>query len=179
MTSNPVKWFLRKLIQYALTEKNSIWLGWDDVNLGGKALKNASVTVTDLTATALDKISTQTRLSRLPAFDDPIEGTLSPAALGTEYDVVVSEVGVSHYLEGWIDLSAMAAGDAVEIAYYVSLVTPVSYKLYAKETYSDAQAIPALHIVTLPARYGIKVTLKQTAGTLRSFPYQIFRRRTA
>jgi len=37
---NPVKRLLRKLIQYALSDKNSIWLGWDDVDLGGKNLYN-------------------------------------------------------------------------------------------------------------------------------------------
>jgi len=117
------------------------------------------------------------RLNRMPAFDEPIEGTLSPAVLGTEYDVAKSEVGVSHYLEGWIDVSEMAAGDEVVITYYVSLVTPVAYKKYASETLSGVQDNPAFHLVTRPARYGIKVTLNQTAGTLRSFPFQFFRRR--
>jgi len=35
---NPIKFFLRKLIEYALTERSSptIWLGWADVSFGGK-----------------------------------------------------------------------------------------------------------------------------------------------
>jgi len=35
---NPIKLFLRKLIEYALTERSSptVWLGWADVSFGGK-----------------------------------------------------------------------------------------------------------------------------------------------
>jgi hypothetical protein len=53
------------------------------------------------------------------------------------------------------------------------------YVKYAEETYSGAQTLPLLHILTKPGSYGIKITLQQTAGTYRDFPYQFFRKRIA
>jgi len=119
------------------------------------------------------------RLASMEAFDTPIEGTLT--ADGTEQTIVLDEISGNpqRFLEGYIDLSNMASGDTVVIRYYVSLTSPVDYKKYAEETYSGAQSLPLLYITTKPARYGIKVTLQQTAGTYRTFKYQFFRRRTS
>jgi len=108
---------------------------------------------------------------------DPAEGVHVPTALGTEEDVYVSELGVPHYIEGYIDLQQMAAGDVVVIAQDMSLVTPVDYKRYHAEEYSGVQTYPQLFIRTKPARYGIRIRLNQTAGVIRSFPYQFFIRR--
>lgn len=119
------------------------------------------------------------RLDIIEAFDTPIEGTHTPSALNTEEDVILDEpVGDPlRYLEGFIDLTNMAAGDTVVLREYLSLVTPVSYVQYAEETYSDAQALPALYVRTKPGRYGIRVSLEQTAGTIKDFPFQFFRKR--
>lgn len=119
------------------------------------------------------------RLANIEAFDTPIEGTL--VADGTEQNVVLDEVtgNPSRFLEGYIDFNAMVAGDTVVIRQYVSVVTPVAYRQYATETYSGAQAMPMLFVVSKSGRYGIRVTLQQTAGTMRDFPYQFFRRRIA
>jgi len=119
------------------------------------------------------------RLANIEAFDTPIEGTLT--ADGTEQNVVLDEVtgNPSRFLEGYIDFVNMAAGDTVVIRQYVSVVTPVAYRQYATETYSGAQAMPMLFVVSKSGRYGIRVTLQQTAGTMRDFPYQFFRRRIA
>jgi hypothetical protein len=119
------------------------------------------------------------RLASMDAFDTPIEGTLT--ADGTEQTLILDEVAgnPSRFLDGLVDLNAMAAGDTVVIRQYLSLVTPVAYRKYAEETYSGAQTLPALYIVTKTGRYGIKITLQQTAGTYKSFPYQFFRRRIA
>jgi hypothetical protein len=55
-----------------------------------------------------------------------------------------------------------------------------SYVKYAEETFSGAQSLPLLHVITKPAVYGLKITLQQTAGTNRSYQYQFFKRsRTA
>jgi len=119
------------------------------------------------------------RLANIEAFDTPIEGTL--VADGTEQNVVLDEVtgNPSRFLEGYIDFNAMVAGDTVVIRQYVSVVTPVAYRQYATETYSGAQAMPMIFVVSKSGRYGIRVTLQQTAGTYKSFPYQFFRRRIA
>ena len=47
------------------------------------------------------------------------------------------------------------------------------YRIHAVETYSDAQSKPAVFFVgrMLKNGYKYKITLEQTAGTFRSFPY--------
>lgn len=119
------------------------------------------------------------RIDDIEAFDTPIEGTHTPSALTTEEDVLLDEIvgDPLRNLEGFLDLSNMEAGDTVIVRQYMSLVTPVDYKKYAEETYSDAQSLPMLFVVTKPGRYGIRTSLEQTAGTLKDFPYQWFRKR--
>jgi len=121
-------------------------------------------------------------LRRSPIFEDPIEGTLSFLTTETyplTKTVVVSEIGVSHFLEGFIDLSEAVSGEPIDVIYSVSILSPVVYKSYAKETYDGAPANPQLHICTLPAVYGVKVEMHMDAAPAadRSFAYQFFRRR--
>jgi hypothetical protein len=114
----------------------------------------------------------------MEAFDTPIEGSVTMD--GTEVTVVLDEItgNPTRHLEGWIDLSPMQNGDSVTIRLYVKTTSTGNYVKYAEETYTDTQSLPALHLVTLPARYGIKITMQQTAGTYRTFNYQFFRKRT-
>jgi len=117
-------------------------------------------------------------LDRLLAPTSPIEGTLT--ADGSEQTVVEATGTLEFQLDGYIDLSNMASGDTVVVREYMKIASGGNYVKYAEETYSGAQSIPLLHIVTKPARYALKVTLQQTAGTNRDYPYQFFKRmRTA
>jgi hypothetical protein len=119
------------------------------------------------------------RLDKIEAFDDPIEGSVTMD--GTEKEVVLDEItgNPPRFLEGYIDLSPMASGDTIVVRQYMKIAPDGSYAKYAEETYSGAQSLPLLYIVTKPGRYGIKVTAQQTAGSYRSLTYQFFRRRTA
>lgn len=119
------------------------------------------------------------RLANIEAFDAPIEGSLT--ADGAEQNVVLDETvgNPSRYLEGFIDLTNMAGGDTVVIREYISVIAGPSYRKYAEETYSGVQALPLLFITTKPARYGLRVTLQQTAGTYKAYPYQFWRKRVA
>jgi hypothetical protein len=117
-------------------------------------------------------------LDRLLAPTSPLEGTLS--ADGTEQIVVEATGTLEFQLDGYIDLTNMASGDTVVVREYMKIQPAGSYVKYAQEPYSGAQDIPLLHVLTKPARYGLKVTLQQTAGTNRDYPYQFFKRiRTA
>ena len=103
-------------------------------------------------------------------------GTLT--ADGTEQDV--AELTVLGTVEGYIDLSNMEAADGVTISEYVKLKTGGSYVLYDSASYSGVQAKPGLHVVKLPGKYGLKVTLEQTAPTPvpdppRTFDYNFFK----
>jgi len=118
------------------------------------------------------------RLAAIEAFDDPIEGSVTMD--GTEINVVLDEItgNPQRYLEGYIDLSPMAAGDTIIIRQYMKITATGAYVKYAEETYSGAQDLPLLYITTKPGRYGIRITAQQTAGTYRTLTYQFFRRRT-
>jgi hypothetical protein len=150
--------------------------GQPRIDLLGSDQSLADIGYTSARAAKLDNLD---RVSSIEAFDAPIEGTVTMD--GTEVVVVQDEItgNPTRHLEGWIDLSPMQAGDVVVIRMYVKLTPTGDYVKYAEETYTDAQALPALHIVTLPARYGIKLTMQQTAGTNRAFSYQFFRKRVA
>ena len=117
-------------------------------------------------------------LDKLLAPTTPLEGSVT--ADGTE-QIVVDQTGTLEFnLDGYIDLSNMASGDTVVIRQYMKIASAGNPVKYAEETYSGAQSIPLLHVITKPARYELKVTLQQTAGTYKSFPYQFFKRsRTA
>jgi hypothetical protein len=92
---------------------------------------------------------------------------------GTE-QTVVDAPGLLN-LEGYIDLSEMTAGDTVVLKRYVKIQEGGEYKLHASETYTGAQAQPLIRFPFMASYYGMKVTLQQTAGTYKSFPYQFFK----
>jgi hypothetical protein len=100
-------------------------------------------------------------------------GTASPPALNTETTVVeITGASDDYIVEGYIDLSQLASGDAVEVREYIA-VDGVNYQLYARVTYSDPVSEPVIrfHAKTLLYNMKYKVTITQTSGTLRSFPY--------
>lgn len=78
-------------------------------------------------------------------------------------------------LEGYIDLSNMQAGDTVLIKQYVKIVEGGDYKLYANGSYSGVQSQPMLHFEDRMLDLGMKITLQQTAGTFRAFPYEFYK----
>lgn len=125
------------------------------------------------------RVSRIDRLASIEAFDTPIEGTV--AMDGTEKDVILDEPtgNPPRFLEGYIDLTPMAAGDTVTVRQYLKIAATGGYVKYAEESYSGAQSLPLLYITTKSGRYGIRVTMQQTAGTNRTFAYQFFRRRVA
>jgi hypothetical protein len=100
-------------------------------------------------------------------------GTVTPSALNTE--TVVVDIGAQaddYIVEGWIDLSAMQSGDTVVVCEYVA-VDGVNLRRYACVTYSDAQSDPIVRFHSKQLLYSMlyRVTINQTAGTPRSFPY--------
>jgi hypothetical protein len=100
-------------------------------------------------------------------------GTASPTALNTETTVVeITGASDDYIVEGYIDLSQLASGDAVEVREYIA-VDGVNYRLYARVTYSGPVSEPVIrfHAKTLLYNMKYKVTIIQTSGTLRSFPY--------
>lgn len=100
-------------------------------------------------------------------------GTLSPAALNTEYDVVnVGAQADDYIVEGYIDVGQLAEGDEVELREYLA-VDGTNLRPFERATLAGAQDLPIVrfHTKALYKNMLYKVTLKQTKGTLRSFPY--------
>lgn len=99
------------------------------------------------------------------------EGTL--IADGTEQ--TLAELLTTGYLSGNVDLSNLQAGDTVRIREYVRIKSGGDYKLYDYADYSGVQSRPAMYVARLPSKYGVKITLQQTAGTYRSYDYHFFK----
>ena len=82
------------------------------------------------------------------------------------------------YVEGYIDLTNMAAGDTIVVRQYMKLSSISAYVCYGEQSLSDAQApINLLWIVPKPNQSGVKVTVQQTAGVMRTFSYAWFEER--
>lgn len=88
-----------------------------------------------------------------------------------EQALITTSDNKSHVVTGQIDLSNMASGDTVEVLQYMMVKSAGTFRAYADEVYSGAQALPLLNISTKKGKYGIKVTIKQTAGTMRTVDY--------
>jgi hypothetical protein len=100
-------------------------------------------------------------------------GTVTPSALNTETTVIeIPAQSDTYIVEGWIDLGALASGDAVTIKVYVA-VDGVNYRTFATASYSGPVLDPIIRFYSMQLckSMNYKVTITQTAGTLRSFPY--------
>ena len=90
---------------------------------------------------------------------------------GTEQTLVeFTELGK---MEGYVNLSYLALGDTAVIRQYQKVYG--EYRQYAEESYSDIQELPAVYITQKSGKDGVKITIQQTAGTLRPFPYCFFK----
>jgi hypothetical protein len=77
-------------------------------------------------------------------------------------------------LEGQISLQNLASGDAVVLRIYLA-VDGTNQVKSDEMTFSEAQTIPVVKIPAITLAYNSKprITVTQTAGTLREFPYSI------
>ena len=116
---------------------------------------------------SIQKQLSQVKLSPLKS------GTLE--ATGGE-DVVIEYASNEPFtITGWIDLKNMQEGDTVVISQSFILADETEYSLFAERTYSGVQSQPLLHITPRQAVKKAKVTLKQTSGTLKKFPFEFYK----
>jgi hypothetical protein len=100
-------------------------------------------------------------------------GTVTPSALGAETTVLeITGQSDDYIVEGYLDLSALASGDVLEVREYIA-VDGANYRILYRYSFSGAQSEPVLrlHAKTLLYNMKYKVAIVQTAGALRSFPY--------
>lgn len=94
------------------------------------------------------------------------------SSVGSEH-TLYNPTGNKFYT-GYVDLTNMVSGDVVEIRVSLIVKTAGSYIQYWMSTYVDAQSNPLVYIPSLPSDIGYKITLKQVAGTSRTFDWRIF-----
>jgi len=102
-----------------------------------------------------------------------LQGSVTPSALNTETDIVnLSDQSDDYIVEGQISLQNLASGDTVVIRTYIA-VDGTNQTKVDEATFSGAQTIPVVRIPATTVAYNgkFRVTITQTAGTLRAFPY--------
>lgn len=95
------------------------------------------------------------------------------ATISTEH--VLATVASGACLQLLVDVNAMVNGDVVEIRVYGKVLSGGTERVMFRGTYGPG--IPAEKIVFSPpviSPHHFKATLKQTAGTGRSFPWAIY-----
>jgi hypothetical protein len=104
-----------------------------------------------------------------------LQSSVTPSALNTETDVInLSDQTDDSILEGQISLQNLASGDTVILRTYLA-VDGTNQVKSDELTFSGAQSIPVVRIPAITFAYNAKprITVTQTAGTLRSYPYTI------
>ena len=102
-----------------------------------------------------------------------LQGSVTPTALNTETDIINLPDQYDDYIvEGTISLRNMATGDGVTLRIYVA-VDGVTQDIVDEVSFSGPQSIPVVRVpaTTVPYNGKFRVTVMQTAGTPRSFPY--------
>jgi len=114
-------------------------------------------------ATYLDSIPTL-----LISVED--EGTLT--ADGNEQQILnLAASSPPKVVDGILDLANMQAGDTVVVKEYVRSASGGAWRLYSTATYTNVQTEPGIYLERISSRYGARVTLQQTVGTNRTYPY--------
>jgi len=96
------------------------------------------------------------------------------ATINTEHSLLdTTDAGV---YQGLIDLTNLADGDTLEIRVYIKANASATLSVAYIITLKDAQSSDGLVLITPPAMSAVewKMTLKQTAGTGRSYQWGVF-----
>lgn len=96
------------------------------------------------------------------------------ATISTEHSLLdTTDAGV---YQGLVDLTNLANGDVLEIRVYIKANSSATLSVAFMITLKDAQTADGLVLVTPPLMSAVewKLTLKQTAGTGRSYQWGVF-----
>lgn len=101
------------------------------------------------------------------------QSSVTPSALNTETDLInLGTFSDTIIFEGYIDTSQMRSGDTATFNIYVA-IDGTNRVLLDTVTVSGPLNPPVIHVLssTLPKNARPRVTVNQTAGTLRKFSY--------
>ena len=102
-----------------------------------------------------------------------LQGSITPSALNTETNIInLSDQSDDYIVEGQISLQNLASGDTVVIRTYIAVDGTNQVKV-DEAAFSGAQTIPVVRIPATTVAYNgkFRVTITQTAGTLKAFPF--------
>jgi len=100
-------------------------------------------------------------------------GSATPSALNTETALVSVPVQDDMYLfEGYVDAGNLLGGESAVVKVYVR-VDGSTERLYDEVSVSGDYPQKVVHLTAMNVRKDaqVRVTVTQTSGTLRSFPY--------
>jgi len=107
-------------------------------------------------------------------------GTLTATGPGTEDTLYINNAPAGEYepKELFIDLDLMQGGDTAVIRIYYRLRVAGGLQLYDYQSYTGADGgltdgRKLISVGLLPNRYGIQVTLEQTAGVMRNYDWDV------
>jgi len=95
------------------------------------------------------------------------KGAHAISGIGTEDNLFSSATGLKYY-QLYLNTNAMVAGDILELRTFVNDPQSAVERLYDLTTYSGVQPQPVKFVPPLPTD-SFRVTVKQTAGTARTF----------
>jgi|GEM_PF-1631006 len=98
------------------------------------------------------------------------------AQIGTEHQLSLQTgVGTVGIYVLVVDTDNMAAGDSLTLRIKTKAIGGGESRLAYTMTYTDLQAEPNKYSVPVPVNNEITVTLQQTAGTSRDYPWSLLR----
>jgi hypothetical protein len=100
-------------------------------------------------------------------------GTTSALTINSETQLFAAITTPGTYFVT-VDTSNMANGDELELRIYVKLFSGQSEILYLNEPIAHAQGQPAKISVPIPTPISVRATLKQTAGTGRTYSWAVW-----
>lgn len=105
-------------------------------------------------------------------------GQSGSKVMAAAYTVAYSESSTMAYIFAGaeIDLSTMQAGDTIDIRVRKQVVSGGGWVNHDERSYSGARPTghPSLRISAIPDDYGVEVSMRQTAGVLRTIPTEFF-----
>jgi len=98
--------------------------------------------------------------------------------MAADYAAVYEEKAEAAYIFAGakIDLTAMQAGDTIDVRVRTKLKDGGSYVTLAEDSYTDAQpdSKKAIRITAMPDNFGVEIAMRQTAGSLRVITCEFF-----
>lgn len=99
-------------------------------------------------------------------------GTTSALSIGSETTLGSAETSNRDLILA-LDLNNLANGDVLEVRIYTKVLSGGTERVAYSRRYKNVQMTKIVYSVPVPADISYKATLKQTAGTGRTFPWSI------